>query len=296
VKRLAIVIVGLLLLASYLATGLVVVGPGEVVVVRRFGRVLSPPWGPGPHFGAPIGIDRRDRVRIDHVRAIELGRGGPDEEAGAGEYLTADLNLVRARGLAQYRVDDPVAFVTQAADVEALLARLTEADLARVLARTPIDEALRASGASVALEVERSLRDEAHRRRIGVEVLSVRLTEARPPAEVRPDFDAAQSARDEVERRLVEARTRADVMRGAARAAALARNEGANAYANRTMTLAQARAERFQTLLDECRRDRSLTVERLYRDGLKDLFPRVRRKLVLGPDETFDLSILGVAP
>ena len=40
-------------------------------------------------------------------------------------------------------------------------------------------------------------------------------------------------------------------------------------------------------------RSRPLTVRRLYRDALRDLLPRVRRKLVLTPDEPVDLSLMG---
>jgi hypothetical protein len=36
-----------------------------------------------------------------------------------------------------------------------------------------------------------------------------------------------------------------------------------------------------------------LTIRRLYLDMLRELLPRVRRKLVLTPDEAVDLSILG---
>src|SRR5439155_535705 len=99
-----------------LATSWVEVAPGEVVVVRRLGRVVPAPWMPGPHLGWPLGLDRRMRVRTDEVRRLEVGLAaapGPDDEPGAGEFLTGDLNLLRARGVVQYRVADPVAFVTR---------------------------------------------------------------------------------------------------------------------------------------------------------------------------------------
>src|SRR5262249_12516539 len=67
----------------YLATGWTEVPPGEAVVVRRLGRVLPQPWGPGPHWGWPLGFDRAVRVRTEEVRRLDVGLSGvpgPGEE------------------------------------------------------------------------------------------------------------------------------------------------------------------------------------------------------------------------
>jgi modulator of FtsH protease HflK len=292
------IIAGVLAAAAlgYLATGWAVVAPGEALVVRRLGRALPRAWGPGPHWGLPAGIDRRVRVRTDAVRRLPIGLSavaGPADEPGAGEFLTGDRNLLRARGVVQYRVADPVAFVLGADDVEGLLARLAEAGLSRALSRRGIDAALRSERAAVAREAADDLSRAAARHRLGVAVLGLSLTDARPPAEVQPDFAAAQSAQSQHDRRLREARTYEARALASARAEALALRERAHAYADRAVTLARGRSERFLALLAEADRSRSLTVRRLYLDALRDLLPRLGRKLVLGPDEPLDLSILG---
>ena len=87
--------------------------------MRRFGRVVEPAWGPGLHWGLPLGLDRFDRVRTDEVRRLSVGPADALEagsEAHGGEFLTGDLNLVRIRAIVQYRVDDPVAYVVQGED------------------------------------------------------------------------------------------------------------------------------------------------------------------------------------
>jgi modulator of FtsH protease HflK len=297
-RRLAIVAVGFAALA-YLATGLVVVRPGEVAVVHRLGRVLPRPWTPGLHLGWLIGLDRATRVRIDQVRRLEIGLAGmpgPDDEPGAGEFLTGDLNLLRARGIVQYRVADPSSFALVSAQVEPLLSRFAEAGLTRALARRGIDAALGAGRADVTRDVEAELARVAKRSHLGVAILSVSLTDARPPAEVAPDFAAAQSAQSERDRRINEAKTYEATTLPAAQATAIARTEEARAKADRAVVLARSRAARFLSLLDEARNSRSLTVRRLYLDALRTLLPRVRRKLLMTPEEPVDLSLLGVAP
>ncbi len=96
------------------ATGWCLVAPGEVVVVRRFGRPFDPPWGPGLHWRLPLGMDRLDRVRSDAVRQVTIGLAAPagsDREPSAGEVMTGDLNLLRFQATVQYRVARPVAYV-----------------------------------------------------------------------------------------------------------------------------------------------------------------------------------------
>jgi membrane protease subunit HflK len=292
------IVTGVLTLAAvaYLATGLVVVAPGEAVVVRRLGKVLPRPWTAGLHWGGPVGIDRIVRVRTDEVRDLAVGLAGvpgPDDDPGAGEFLTGDLNLLRARGIVQYRVADPVAFALRAGDVEGLLARQAEAGLTRALARRGIDAALRTGRAEVARDAEADLARAVARAGLGLAILGVSLTDARPPAEVQPDFAAAQSAQSEHDRRLTEAGTYDATTLATARASAQARTEQAHARADRAVALARGRADRFLALLAEADRSRPLTARRLYRDALRDLLPKVRRKLVLTPEEPVDLSILG---
>jgi membrane protease subunit HflK len=288
-----------LLVVAYLATGWVVVAPGEAVVVRRLGRVLPRPWTQGPHWGWPVGIDRVVRVRTDEVRRLAIGLAGtpgPDDAPGSGEFLTGDLNLLRARGVVQYRVSDPVACVLHARDLDRLLSRLAEASLSRALAHHGIDAALRTERLAVAQDAQADLSRAAAREQLGLAILGVSLTDARPPAEVQPDFDAAQAAQSERDRRLNEARTYVAKTLPAARSAASAKLEVAHAQANRTASLASSRAERFLALLAESERSRRLTVRRLYLDALRDLLPKVRRKLVLTPEEPVDLSIFGSQP
>ncbi len=286
-------------LTVYFATGWRTVEPGEVVVVRRLGRVLPDVWKPGPHWGWPIGFDRTNRLRLDEVRRLEFGRietPGPLDAPGLGEYLTGDLNIVRARGVVQYRVADPVAFLLRAEDRDQILTRATEASLARALASRGIDSPLRGGRSEVAAEVRDALARSVESLGLGVGILGVNLIDARPPIEVEPAFAEAQSAQSERDRRINEARALAGTLRPAALARAEASTDAARAQAGRGVEMARSHADRFMKLLTEAERSRSLTVRRLYRDALRDLLPRVRRKILMTPDEPVDLGIFGIAP
>lgn len=277
------------------ASGWRVVRPGEQIVVRRFGRIVEPAWGPGLHWSAPLGIDRFDRVRTDEVRRLNVGTTETAAEAvaaegfdpAAAEFLTGDLNLVRVRAVIQYRVASPADLVVRAGDVEALLARLAEASLSLALARRGIDPVLRGDRQRIGGEVARDLGQAIARHRLGLEILGVSLTESRPPAEVAADFSAAQSAESQRDRRGNEARTQAETTVTAARATAGTRLETARAAAQRKLLGSRAGAQRFLALLVEARRSPELTVQRIYLDAMKTLLGRVRRKIILPPGDSW---------
>ncbi len=278
------------------ATGLVSVAPGESAVVRRFGRLLPGAWGPGLHLGLPLGLDRAERVETGRVRRVEVGLAetpGPDDDPGAGEYVTGDLNLIHARAVVQYRVADPARFVLAADDHEAVVSRLAEASLARALSRRGVDGALRDGRAAIAADVRSDFERSARGYGLGLAVLGVSLTDAQPPVEVQPDFASAQSARSDLDRKRNEARARAEAVGIAATAKARATEEAARGEADRIVAMARGRADRFVALLAEADRSRRLTVRRLYLDGLRDGLARVRRKVLLTPDEPIDMSLFG---
>ena len=107
--------------------------------------------------------------------------------------------------------------------------------------------------------------------RLGLQILGVSLTEARPPTEVAADFAAAQSAESQRDRRGTEARTLAETTLTAARATAQGRLETARAASHRRLLSSRAEAEKFLALLAEARRSRELTVQRIYLDAMKSL-------------------------
>jgi membrane protease subunit HflK len=193
----------------------------------------------------------------------------------------------------QYRVADAVKYVLSADKREDILNRLCEASLARVLTRSGIDGVLRDGRAEVTAAMNAELDERLRSYGLGVRVLGVSLTDVQVPMEVQPDFAAAQAALSDKNRKRFEASSRAETMRIAAKGTARSIEEGAKSDAKRVVVLAKARAGSFLTLLGEFGRARHLTVQNLYLDAIRDLTPKIRRKILLTPDEPIDLSIIG---
>lgn len=277
-------------------SGIRAVSPGEQLVVRRFGRLLRPAWGPGLHWKLPPGIDRAGRVRTDLVRQLTVGESDGSDgslDPGAGEFLTGDLNLVRVQAIVQYRIARPEEAVIAAESVESLLKRVAEASLSRALARREIDAVIRGDRRRIAREVEADLANAAAGLQLGLHILGVNLTGARPPAEVAADFAAAQSAESQRDRRVTEANTRAATIRTEGTAEAQRVLQAARTVAHRKALTARAQADKFLAILNEVGRSRELTVRRVYLDAMKSLLGNVRRKIIVPPGDTLDLTVLG---
>jgi modulator of FtsH protease HflK len=297
-RPLAILLLGAgLVAAGFAAAGWCVVAPGEVVVVRRLGRVVEPPWGPGLHWHYPPGIDRLDRIRTDAVRQLTIGQAGPPSSArepSSGEMLTGDLNLLRVEATVQYRVARPIDHALKSDQADDLLTQAAEASLARSLARRGVDAALRSDRRRIAQEVADDLQSTADGLRLGVLILGVSLTDARPPAEVAADFAEAQAAESRRDDRINVARTYEAVQLATAASRGEASREAARAEAGRTLLTARAEADRFLALMAEVHRSRDLTVRRLYMETVQSLLGRVRRKIILPPGDSIDLTVLGL--
>ncbi len=278
------------------ASGWCMVGPGEVAVVRRFGRVLQPAWGPGLHWHLPAGMDRVDRIRTEAVRRITIGQAGTpaaDQEPSSGEMVTGDLNLLQIEATVQYRVADPVDHALHAGRGDEWLSRAAEASLSRAMARRAVDAVLRSDRRQIAQEVQDDLQSSADRFRLGVRILGVSLTDARPPVEVAADFAEAQSAESRRDDRVNRARTYEAVERTTAEARGGSIRESARSQAGATLLAARAEADQFLAVLGEVRKAPALSTRRHYIESVQAMLGRVRRKVVLPPGQSVDLTILG---
>ena len=58
---------------ALLSTGFFIVPANEKAIVRRFGRVISPPRASGLRYDLPWPLARVDRVNFNEVRTLSLG-------------------------------------------------------------------------------------------------------------------------------------------------------------------------------------------------------------------------------
>jgi modulator of FtsH protease HflK len=116
------------LVVLWFASGIYMVNPGHVGVVRTFGKETARTQ-PGLHYRFPWPFQRTDIVSVEQVRRIEVGFQAGKRVYEEALMLTGDENIVEAQMVIQYRVADPGKFLFRLHDPEATLRTATEVAL-----------------------------------------------------------------------------------------------------------------------------------------------------------------------
>jgi membrane protease subunit HflK len=274
----------LLGLLVYALTGVTQVRPGEVAVVRRFGRVVDKP-GPGLYVGLPAGMDRVDRVQVDLARRVLVGhRPGTDEgdrTTPLGQLLTGDYNLVDVQAVLEYavqeeRIED---YVTQADRVDGVLARAAEAVLAEWVAGRKVDEVLLRGKTELPDLLVRRVRERVAPYQLGVVIQSASIGYLYPPREVKAAFEEVAQAETAIGTREQEALQEAARKLREAEIDRHRLERQTAAYVQEQLTLARAEAQTFEQRLrqyQQLRRENPHFLAGIWWDQIGKLFRRMK--------------------
>ena len=133
-------------LALWLFTGVYMVGPDEVGVVRTFGEYTRVAQS-GLNYHFPYPFEQVNTPKVTEVKRIEIGfrtlRNGQYRTVEKESLmLTGDENIVDAEMIVQYKIKDPVAYLFNIVEPELTVREAAEASLRTVVGRNKIDETL----------------------------------------------------------------------------------------------------------------------------------------------------------
>ncbi len=208
---------GLLAIATYLGSGLTVIGPEQVGVLRRFGRHVPPLLRPGLHWRWPSPIESVTKAEPGLVRAARIGVSGrATSPAGpiawgtthgaardeSALFFTGDENLVELSGVAEYRdtEDGVLDRVFGVADLDAGVAGAAEAAFREVVGSRTLDEILVADRSDIETALGHTLDRRLAEEGLHVAVERVRIIDAHPPREVVPAYRDVSASLSDAER------------------------------------------------------------------------------------------------
>jgi HflK protein len=326
-RRLASVIASLSL-CLWIGSGLFTVGPGDVGLRLRFGRVVASDLEPGLHLRLPWPFESHRLVARGVVRRMEFGltpkssrveatraqiRGraafgssAVSEQASAVFFqreaalggdpalLTGDGNLIDLKSAVQFRVKDALAYAYNVAEPEALMRSTIVSALRSVVAKHAIDAVYTTAREEIESSTVATAQAMLDRYHAGIELLSLRLLYVHPPEAVHDAFRDVASAQEDKLRTINLANVFAVEKVNQAKGEAAAMIEGAMAFKEQRIKGAQADADAFALRLDAYKSAPELTRFRLQLETLEQVLPGVRKFVRPGSGEVkdFDLWLL----
>ncbi len=279
-------IVIVIAIIGYLATGIYTVNPGEVGIVRQFGKVMPAANEPGLHWRIPAPVQRIDIVSVERINSIEVGFRATEGSqiiqlvSDEARMITGDENLVDVQIVVQYRIRDAAAYLFNVKDPLGLpdgqtLRDAVQSALRQVVGQRLIDDVLTTEKEQVQIETQALLQQLLDSYGTGIQVVNVQLQDVQPPTEgqVQDAFKDVISAREDRDRFINEAQAvQADIV---PRARGQAARTIASAEAFKAEQIAQATGEaaRFELRLSEYRGREEETKIRLYLETMEGILP-----------------------
>ena len=290
------VLVGLNLL--WLATGVYIVGPDEVGVVRTFGKFTRVVQS-GLNWKFPAPIETVDTPKVTEVKRIEIGfrtlkNGQYRSVEKESLMLTGDENIVDAEMIVQYKIKDPVAYLFRIVGPELTVREAAEASLRTVVGRNKIDETLTTGKFTIQEETKNQLQTILDNYNSGIHVVAVQLQDVSPPKVVIGAFKDVASAKEDKNRMINQAEGYRNDVIPKARGEAEAMIRDAEGFKESLVKRAEGDATKFTTILKEYRKAKSITEKRLYLETMEKVLPDIEKIIVPDKDSGNMLNLLNL--
>lgn len=250
-------------------------------VVLQFGK-YSRTMSPGPGFKLPWPIESVYKVNATEIKNY----------SDSVPILTSDENIVQVEINVQYRISDARLSLFGTRDAEEMLKQAALSSVREQVGRSTLDTVLGARDA-LAVAARTRLQKSLQTYNTGLAVTELNLPNARPPEEVKPAFDDVNSAQQDKDRLISEARAYAAKIVPEARGEAARTRTVAEGYKTASIARATGDASRFTSLLQQYRGAPEVTRKRLWLETVQKVLAD-NRKIVGG--DSRQLLYLPVAP
>ena len=292
------VLIGILVI--WLLTGIYIVGPDEVGVVRTFGEFTRVTQS-GLNWKFPSPIETANTPKVTEVKRIEFGF----RSLKNGQYrtvekeslmLTGDENIVDAEMIVQYKIKDPVKYLFNIVEPELTVREASEASLRTVVGRNKIDETLTTGKYTIQEETKEQVQSILDKYESGIHIVAVQLQDVSPPKEVIGAFKDVASAKEDKNRMINQAEGYRNDVIPKARGEAEAMIRDAEGFKESRIKRAEGDATKFTTILKEYNKAKSITEKRLYLETMEKVLPGIDKIIVPDKESGNMLNLLNLNP
>ena len=288
------------ILVIWLLTGIYVVGPDEVGVIRTFGEFTRVTQS-GLNWKFPSPIETANTPKVTEVKRIEFGF----RSLKNGQYrtvekeslmLTGDENIVDAEMIVQYKIKDPVKYLFNIVEPELTVREASEASLRTVVGRNRIDETLTTGKFTIQEETKEQVQSILDKYDSGIHIVAVQLQDVSPPKEVIGAFKDVASAKEDKNRMINQAEGYRNDVIPKARGEAEAMIRDAEGFKESRVKRAEGDATKFTTILKEYKKAKSITEKRLYLETMEKVLPGIDKIIIPDKESGNMLNLLNLNP
>lgn len=284
-----IFLVPIVLITVWLGSGVYVVNPGEVAIVRQFGAWDQEQIAEGLHWHIPTPVEQVDIISISRVRSMELGfrtfgetgNGQTSPDAQEARMITGDENLVDVQLVVQYQISNAGDYLFNVKDPGGTpdittLRDATASSLRQIVGKKPIDDVLTLGKEQVQIETSLLLQSILDEYGAGIRIVNVQLQDVQPPPEVQAAFKDVISAREDKEKFINQGEAYKEDVVPRARGQAQRDIQDAEAFKFESIAAANGEAARFTSRLLEYNQAKDATERRLYIEALESVLPTIK--------------------
>jgi len=275
-----IILIAVAALLIWLASGTYIVNQGERGVELKFGK-KNEVTGPGLHWRLPWPIERVEKVNVEQVSTLRIGRGDKTKGgADSGFMLTEDENIVVVEFTVQYKVKDASDYLFNVRDPVPTIVQAMESASREVVGKSQLDFIITEGQLEVSDKSQKLLQEILDRYKTGIHIVKVQMQKVTPPEEVKAAFDDATKAREDGARVIKEAEAYSNDIIPRARGAAERLKQEAQGYKASVIARAEGDARRFTSIVNEYVKVPVVTRERMYIETLEQVLSNTTKIFV----------------
>jgi len=266
----------------WLLSGFYVINQGERGVELKFGK-KNEVTGPGLHWHWPWPIERVEKVNVDQVSTLSIGRRGDKGSGGgidSGFMLTEDENIVVVEFTVQYKIKDASDYLFNVRDPKSTIVQAMESASREVVGKSQLDFIITEGQLEVSDKTQKLLQEILDRYKSGIQIVKVQMQKVSPPEEVKAAFDDATKAREDGARIIKEAEAYSNDIIPRARGAASRLMQEAQGYKASVMARAEGDARRFTSIVGEYVKAPGVTRDRMYIETMEQVLSNTTKILI----------------
>jgi membrane protease subunit HflK len=281
-------IVGLIVIAVWLMSGIYVVDPDEQGVVTRFGAFVGRTT-PGINYHLPWPIEAVETPAVTRENQLNIGYrlGSPESARDVPEeslMLTGDENIVDINFTVFWVIKDAGAFLFNVENpdnqLDGTVKAVAESAMREVVGKNQIEPILTANREPIQDEVRDLMQRILDAYGAGVTITRVQMQKADPPAQVIEAYRDVQAAQTDQDRMRNEAEAYANKVVPEARGQAARIVQQAEGYKQQVTAEAQGEAARFVSIYDQYKKAPDVTRRRIYLDTMRDVLGDMNKVIV----------------